>query len=76
MEFAFHALAACRDGIADLAGTPFGLPASLFLAGLGGSALHCVGMCGPFVLGQVTADTEGIGRGAGYGEWRRLAAKS
>lgn len=73
MEFAFHALAACRDGIADLAGTPFGLPASLFLAGLGGSALHCVGMCGPFVLGQVTADAEGIGRGAGYGEWRRLA---
>lgn len=26
----------------------------LFLAGLGGSVLHCVPMCGPFVLGQVS----------------------
>jgi sulfite exporter TauE/SafE len=31
------------------------LAAALFLAGLAGSATHCVGMCGPFVLGQVTA---------------------
>ena len=73
MEFAFHALAACRDGLADLAGAPFGLPASLFLAGLGGSAVHCVGMCGPFVLGQVMVDAERVGRGERYGEWRRLA---
>lgn len=27
----------------------------LFLAGLGGSVLHCAPMCGPFVLGQVGA---------------------
>lgn len=27
----------------------------LFLAGLGGSVLHCAPMCGPFVLGQVSA---------------------
>jgi sulfite exporter TauE/SafE len=73
MEFALHALAACRDGLADLAGAPFGLAVPLFLAGLGGSAVHCVGMCGPFVLGQVMADVEGVGRGAAYGEWRRLA---
>ena len=28
---------------------------SLFVAGLAGSLAHCVGMCGPFVLSQVTA---------------------
>ncbi len=31
------------------------LAAALFLAGLAGSVTHCAGMCGPFVLGQVTA---------------------
>lgn len=30
----------------------YGLPASLFLAGLMGGATHCTGMCGPFVLAQ------------------------
>lgn len=34
------------------------LLSSLFLAGLVGSASHCVGMCGPFVLGQVVARLE------------------
>ena len=33
---------------------------SLFLAGLAGSAVHCAGMCGPFVLSQVTARLESI----------------
>jgi len=64
-------LAACRDGLAQVA-TPSGLALSLFLAGLGGSALHCVGMCGPFVLGQVMSDAERIAPGRDYGEWRRL----
>jgi sulfite exporter TauE/SafE len=72
MEFAFQAMAACRDGLAHIAGSPAGLSLSLFLAGLSGSAVHCIGMCGPFVLGQVIADAERIGPG-GYGEWRRLA---
>ena len=31
------------------------LAGALFLAGLVGSATHCVGMCGPFVAAQVTA---------------------
>ncbi|MCW5698361.1 MAG: sulfite exporter TauE/SafE family protein [Rhodospirillales bacterium] len=31
---------------------------SLFLAGLVGSASHCVGMCGPLVLGQVVTRME------------------
>jgi sulfite exporter TauE/SafE len=73
MDFALHAFAACRDGLAGVVMAPAALPASLFLAGLGGSALHCAGMCGPFVLGQVMADAQGIGRSASYGEWRRLA---
>jgi uncharacterized protein len=33
---------------------------SLFLAGLLGSASHCVGMCGPFVLAQTVARLEGV----------------
>ena len=35
-----------------------GLLTSLFVAGLLGSASHCVGMCGPFVLGQTVARLE------------------
>ena len=72
MEFVFQLLAACRDGLAHVA-TPSGLALSLFLAGLGGSALHCVGMCGPFVLGQVMSDAGRMAPGRGYGEWRRLS---
>ena len=36
------------------AGLNIGLPVSLLLAGLAGSAVHCLPMCGPFVLGQVS----------------------
>jgi len=72
MEFVLHALAACRAGVAEVAVMPTSLPGALFLAGLAGSAMHCSGMCGPFVLGQVMADAEGLGRGSTYGEWRRL----
>jgi len=72
VEFVFQAIAACRDGLAHVAEFPAGLSLSLFLAGLSGSAVHCVGMCGPFVLAQVMADAEHVGSG-GYGEWRRLS---
>lgn len=34
-------------------GTQYGLPTSLFLAGLVGGATHCSLMCSPFVLAQV-----------------------
>ncbi len=71
MEFILRTLAFCHDGLASLAAQPAGLSISLFLAGLAGSALHCVGMCGPFVLGQVAADVGRVTQG--YGEWRRLA---
>ncbi len=72
MEFVLHALASCREGLRLLADVEMALPASLFLIGLAGSATHCVGMCGPFVLGQVMADAEAAGS-RGYGEWRRLS---
>jgi sulfite exporter TauE/SafE len=66
MEIVSHLIALCRpEALGGL-----GVPASLFIAGLAGSLVHCIGMCGPFVLGQVMADLE---RAPGaYGEWRRL----
>lgn len=70
MDLVFQAIALCREGLAHFGERPGGLGFSLFLAGLGGSLVHCAGMCGPFVLGQVAADAESAGS---YGEWRRLA---
>lgn len=49
-----------------------GLISSLFLAGLVGSASHCVGMCGPFVLSQTVARLEDV-PAARMREWHRLA---
>jgi sulfite exporter TauE/SafE len=75
METVVHWIALCRSEILGV-GVPGSLPgsliAALFLAGLAGSLVHCVGMCGPFVLGQVMADVERAPAPA-YGEWRRLA---
>lgn len=52
-------------------GSQDALVGSLFLAGLVGSATHCAGMCGPFVLSQVTTrlDTAPM---AQLSEWQRL----
>lgn len=44
---------------------------SLFLTGLIGSASHCAGMCGPFVLSQTAARLERISPDR-MNEWRRL----
>ena len=71
MDVFSHFLAVCRSGLATLAADGGSLPVSLFLAGLAGSLVHCVGMCGPFVLGQVVSGIEG--ERLAYGEWRRLA---
>jgi sulfite exporter TauE/SafE len=62
------------DGLAAICGTAVGHPgliASLFLAGVAGSISHCAGMCGPFVLTQVTAR---LGRVPveQFGTWTRL----
>jgi sulfite exporter TauE/SafE len=67
METLSQWIALCQPGA--LGG--MGLTASLFAAGLAGSVVHCAGMCGPFVLGQVMGDVEG-GAGKPYGEWHRL----
>lgn len=42
-----HGLMTLPDGV--------GIAAGLFVMGLAGGFLHCAGMCGPFVLGQVGA---------------------
>lgn len=71
MEVIAYFTALCGEKLQVLASLSPGLPMALLLAGFAGSLVHCVGMCGPFVLGQVVADSEHT-RG-GYGEWRRLA---
>ena len=48
-----------------------GLLLGLFLAGAAGSAMHCVPMCGGFVLGQV-ADRMARVPAARLCEWRRI----
>lgn len=45
---------------------------SLFVAGLVGSATHCIGMCAPFVLSQVTARLEQVGL-SDMSEFKRLS---
>jgi len=71
MEFVSDIVAFCRAGFGGTLQSASSLPLSLFVVGLAGSLVHCVGMCGPFVLGQVMGDAQSIS--AGYGEWRRLA---
>lgn len=71
MDIISRFFAMCGDGLMAAASMPFGLPAALLLAGLAGSLVHCVGMCGPFVLGQVMASVEQPGDRS-YGEWHRL----
>jgi len=75
MDFVAELISSCRHGLESVAGLPSGLAASLFFAGVAGSLVHCAGMCGPFVLGQVMSDAEQCPAGA-YGEWRRLAGAS
>lgn len=71
MDLLLRAVALCRDGFSNIQGAESALPLSLFLAALAGGAVHCAGMCGPFVLGQVATDASKATQG--YGEWRRLA---
>jgi uncharacterized protein len=71
MDIISRFFAMCGDGLMAAASMPLGLPAALLLAGLAGSLVHCVGMCGPFVLGQVMASVEQPGDRP-YGEWHRL----
>src|SRR5487761_2605674 len=67
------------DTLAALCGSAMALPLGggivlgLFLAGAAGSAMHCVPMCGGFVLGQV-ADRMARLPAAHLCEWRRVGA--
>ncbi len=74
MEVIAFFTALCGDKLQVLASLSPSLPLALLLAGLAGSLVHCLGMCGPFALGQVAADSEHA-RGR-YGEWQRLAGAS
>jgi len=60
--------AICRASAIDNSATLF----SLFLAGLAGGGSHCIGMCGPFVLTQVTARLEHVPVAA-MSEFNRLS---
>jgi len=60
--------AICRASTIDNSATLF----SLFLAGLAGGGTHCIGMCGPIVLTQVTARLEGV-PAATMSEFSRLS---
>lgn len=71
MEVIAYFTALCGEKLQVLVSLSSSLPTALLLAGLAGSLVHCVGMCSPFVLGQVVADSEHA-RGR-YGEWQRLA---
>lgn len=66
-----HALHAGEFLLFDPGGSAALLAVALFLAGLTGGVVHCAGMCGPFVLGQVAAGLDRVGR-AGYGTLARL----
>ena len=68
VELVESGLAGCGHLVADHGG----LLASLFLAGLVGSASHCAGMCGPFVLAQAGTRLCRLPAGPGA-ELRRLA---
>lgn len=70
-EWISRLIALCGESLVVAGSEPLALTVTLFAAGLAGGALHCAGMCGPFVLGQVMAGTDGADAG-GYGEWRRL----
>lgn len=49
----------------------YGLPVAMFLVGLAGSLIHCLGMCGPFVLGQAAGRADRSGS-EGFSELQRL----
>lgn len=60
--------AICRASAVDNGATLF----SLFMIGLAGGGSHCLGMCGPIVLSQVTSRLEEI-PAAGMSEFSRLS---
>ena len=73
MDFVADLISSCRQGLARFAGQAGGAAGGFVLRGAWRAGLvHCTGMCGPFVLGQVMSDAERR-PAAAYGEWRRFA---
>ncbi len=68
IDLLVRSIAACRVVVSDNGN----LLGSLALAGLAGGLTHCVGMCGPFVLSQVSARFEAL-PAARMTEFHRLA---
>ena len=50
----------CAGAVSGIVSTQGGLFGGLFLAGLVGSAAHCAGMCGPFVLQQAADRAQSV----------------
>ncbi len=67
LELLATGYAICRASAIDNSATLF----SLFLVGLAGGGSHCVGMCGPIVLSQVTSRLEEV-PAASMSEFNRL----
>jgi len=67
IELLANGYAICRASAIDNSATLF----ALFLAGLAGGGSHCIGMCGPIVLSQVTSRLEEI-PAASMSEFSRL----
>jgi len=53
MDFIRELASSCRQGLEAFTDRPVNLPVTLLLAGLAGSLLHRVGMCGPSSAGAV-----------------------
>ncbi len=68
MELLIQAYTICRTAAIDNDATLL----SVMFAGLAGSASHCIGMCGPFVLSQVGARLEAV-PAASMREFSRLS---
>ncbi|KZD05830.1 sulfite exporter TauE/SafE family protein [Oceanibaculum pacificum] len=60
LDFVLAGLSRCGDALAGATMDNAGLLTGLFLVGLVGSASHCVGMCGPFVLQQAALRGEKV----------------
>lgn len=66
-EMLANGYAICRASAIDNSATLF----SLFIAGLAGAGSHCIGMCGPIVLSQVSSRLENVPASA-MSEFSRL----
>ncbi|RKQ72607.1 sulfite exporter TauE/SafE family protein [Oceanibaculum indicum] len=60
LELLAAGYAHCASAVSGVVSTQGGLFGGMFLAGLVGSAAHCVGMCGPFVMQQAADRAQSV----------------